>query len=402
MKSDFLNIANERGYLYQCTNLEGLDDSLSSTQITAYIGFDCTAKSLHIGSLVQIMMLRLLQKTGHKIIVLLGGATTKIGDPSGKDKTRIVLNNTTIHENKSAIHTVLKQFIDFRDDKAIIVDNYEWIQGLNYLEFLRDIGKHFSINRMLEAESVRSRLKREQNLSFLEFNYTLLQSYDFVELYKRYNCTLQLGGSDQWGNIISGIELGRKLGHPAFFGFTSPLITTVDGVKMGKTAGKAVWLTEELLSFYDYWQYFRNVDDQDVGKFLRLFTDIPIIEIKELEKLTGQDINDAKKILATEATTICHGHDLAYKAFKAATAEFENTDSSLLPIININVENILVFKLITKIRYAPSNTASKQLMLSGSVKINNVAISDINHAVQRTDSGIKVSVGKRRCLVCFE
>ncbi|MBQ4874982.1 MAG: tyrosine--tRNA ligase [Rickettsiaceae bacterium H1] len=402
MRSEFLNVAKERGYLYQCTNIEGLDDFMSSNKITAYIGFDCTAPSLHIGSLVQIMMLRLLQNTGHKVIVLLGGGTTKIGDPSGKDKARTILNNDQIEKNKSDIRLVLTQFIDFNQDNAIIVDNYEWLKDLNYIDFLRDIGKHFSINRMLEAESVKSRLTREQNLSFLEFNYMLLQAYDFTELYNGYNCRLQLGGSDQWGNIVSGIELGKKLGNPEFFGFTSPLITTSDGVKMGKTEGKAVWLSAKLFSPYDYWQYFRNVSDQDISKFLRLFTDLSIDKITELENLQGQKINEAKKILATEVTKICHTETKAQNILAAATAEFENQDSSLLPTININDDSIALPKLITKTTFATSNSAAKRLIISGSVKINDQVIKDINYTLHNTNKTRKISVGKKRCLINFE
>ncbi len=402
MKSDFLNIAEERGYLYQCTNLDGLDQLLQETKVSAYIGFDCTASSLHVGSLVQIMMLRLLQKTGNKIIVLLGGGTTKIGDPSGKDKSRVMLTSEKIAENKAGIKQVLEKFINFQGDNAIIVDNDLWLRDIKYIEFLRDIGKHFSINRMLDFESVKSRLEREQNLSFLEFNYMLLQAYDFVELYKRYGCRLELGGSDQWGNIVSGIELGRKLDCPEFYGLTSPLITTVDGVKMGKTAGKAIWLTDELFSPYDYWQYFRNVDDRDVGRFLRLFTDLPLPEIAKLENLSGNEINEAKKILATKATEICHGTDEANHAVNAATAEFEKQDSSLLPVFNIQAEQITIVKLLSEINFSDSNSASKRLIAANSVRINDVVITDPNHTVYRKDGKIKVAVGKKRCCVSLD
>ena len=402
MKSDFLNLAQERGFLYQCTNLEGLDKSLSShDKIIAYIGFDCTATSLHIGSLVQIMILKLLQNTGHKVLVLLGGGTTKIGDPSGKDRTRNILNDRQIERNKLGIRKVLEQFINFNNDNAIIVDNYEWLKDLNYIDFLRNIGKHFSINRMLELESVKSRLNREQNLSFLEFNYLLLQAYDFVELYKRYGCRLQIGGSDQWGNIVSGIELARKLIYPEFFGLTSPLITTSDGVKMGKTAGKAVWLNAELFPPYDYWQYFRNINDQDVGKFLRLFTDLPINEILKLEKLEKREINEAKKILATEVTRICHGEEEAKNALAASTAEFENQDSSLLPTFDISDNNINIIQLITKVGFTESNSASKRLISTNSVKINGEIINDVNHIIKKSDDKMKISVGKKRCCINF-
>lgn len=398
MNSHFLNIAKERGYFYQCTNIEGLSKLLSSNKITAYIGFDCTARSLHIGSLVQIMILRLLQNTGHKVIVLLGGGTSKIGDPSGKDKARSILSNDIIEENKSGIISTLSKFIDC--DKAIIVDNNEWLRDLSYIKFLRDIGRHFSINRMLEVESVKSRLGREQNLSFLEFNYMLLQAYDFSELYQRYGCRLQLGGSDQWGNIVSGIELGKRLRNPEFFGLTSPLITTEDGRKMGKTAGKAIWLTKELLSPYDYWQYFRNVRDNDVGRFLRLFTDLPIKEITVLEYLEGKEINEAKKILATEVTRICHGEKEATEAVKAAAAEFEHKDGSLLPTFNVNNDRISLCKLITKIGFANSNAESKRLIIARAVKVSDITITDPNYVVKQGD--VKISVGKKRCSIHFE
>ncbi len=401
MKSELLNTAQERGFLYQCTNIEGLDTLISSQPLTAYIGFDCTAQSLHIGSLVQIMMLRLLQKTGNKIIILLGGGTTKIGDPSGKDKSRSILTHDVIEANKKGIKDVLEKFLHINNDNVRIVDNSEWLQDLNYIEFLRDIGKHFSINRMLETESIKSRLTREQHLSFLEFNYMLLQSYDFCELYRRFECRLQLGGSDQWGNIVSGIELGRKLNHPEFFGLTSPLITTADGAKMGKTAGKAVWLSKELFSPYDYWQYFRNVDDQDINKFLRLFTDLPISEIDRLNKLKGQEINEAKKVLATEITKLCHGTEAAQEALNASIAEFENQDHSLLPTFNIH-DDVSLPKLITNIGFAASNSAAKRLIISGAVKINENTVIDIQRVIQKSDSTLKLSVGKKRCCITFQ
>lgn len=402
MQANFLTIAQERCYMHQCTNFTGLSNLLQEQSITAYIGFDCTATSLHIGSLVQIMMLRLLQKMGHKIIVLLGGGTTKIGDPSGKDKSRSILSETEIEKNTLAIKLVLEQFINFNNSNAIIVDNSEWLTQLHYIEFLRDIGKHFSVNRMLDFESVKLRLNREQHLSFLEFNYMLLQAYDFVELYNRNSCRLQIGGSDQWGNIISGIELGRKLEHPEFFGLTTPLITTADGIKMGKTSGRAIWLSSELFSPYDYWQYFRNVDDKDVGKFLRLFTDLPIDEITKLENLKSSEINEAKKILATQATAICHGQEATQQASSSAIAEFEHNDSSLLPTVNIDKENITLVKLVAATNFAPSNSAAKRAINTKSVYVNDIIIDDPNYLISSKNNSIKLSLGKKRCRVTFK
>ncbi len=309
-KSEFLDFIRERGYLYQCTNIEGLDQLLSQNNyIVAYIGFDCTAPSLHVGHLIQVMMLRHLQKFSYKPIILLGGGTTKIGDPSFKDKKRSILPIENIKQNTSDIRKILEKMVSFNDSKtgAVIVNNADWLDSIKYIDFLCDIGAYFSVNRMLNFDSIRIRLDKEQNLSFSEFNYMLLQAYDFVELNKKYNCRLQIGGSDQWGNIVNGIELGKKLNLPELFGLTTPLLLNSQGVKMGTTKSGAVWLDDNMLKPYDYWQYFRNVDDQDIGRFLRLLTDIPIDEIKKLESLKGKEINEAKKVLATEAVKICHG-----------------------------------------------------------------------------------------------
>jgi tyrosyl-tRNA synthetase len=299
-KSDFVQRVTERQYLHQCTDLEALDAEAKKRPLTAYIGFDCTAPSLHAGSLVSIMLLRLFQQTGHKPIVLMGGGTTRVGDPSGKDESRKMLDDAAIAANMAGIKSVFEKFLTFGDGPtdAVMVNNADWLDKLNYIDFLRDYGPHFTINRMMTFDSVRLRLEREQPLTFLEFNYMILQAYDFVELSKRYSCDLQMGGSDQWGNVINGVELGRRTANKHLFGLTTPLLTTASGAKMGKTADGAVWLNAEQLSPYDYWQYWRNSEDADVGKFLRLFTDLPIPEIERLEKLEGAEINDAKKILA--------------------------------------------------------------------------------------------------------
>lgn len=404
MKSEFLNFIQERGYLYQCTNLEGLDELMSNSPVVAYIGFDCTAPSLHIGSLIQIMMLRHLQKFGHKAIILLGGGTTKIGDPTGKDKAREILDENTINYNTSGIKKVLEKFISLKD--AILVNNADWLNSLKYIDFLRDVGIHFSMNRMLNFESVRTRLEREQSLSFLEFNYMLLQAYDFVELSRNYGCRLQIGGSDQWGNIVNGIELGGRLNMPELFGLTTPLIMTTTGKKMGKTAeGKTIWLDHEICSPYDYWQYFRNVEDNNLGYFLRLFTELPLDEIERLISLAGQEINEAKKILATEATKICHGKNAAQDAEKAAVANFENKDSSLLPNVYMEKQKIgdtgmSAVELLHITGLVESKGAAKRLIEGSGCRMNNKIISNSNQLVTLQDFDefgfIKLSIGKKR------
>ncbi|MDN5247759.1 MAG: tyrosine--tRNA ligase [Wolbachia endosymbiont of Tyrophagus putrescentiae] len=406
-KSDFLNFIQEKGYLYQCTNITGLDQLLcEENYIVAYIGFDCTATSLHIGSLVQIMLLRHLQKFGYKPIALLGGGTTKIGDPSGKDKARRVLAMEEINQNICGIQKVLKKYISFGSDAidAIMVNNADWLDELGYVDFLRDVGAHFSVNRMLSFDSVKSRLEREQNLSFLEFNYMLLQAYDFVELNKKYGCRLQIGGSDQWGNIVSGIELGKKLNLPEFFGLTTPLLLNSQGKKMGKTESGAVWLDGDMLSPYDYWQYFRNVDDQDVGRFLRLFTELPESEIKKLESLKGQEINEAKKILATEVTKICHGNAEAEYARSAAVSAFENEDSSLLQDYTLSkkqvANGITLVDLLCITGLESSKNAAKRLIQANGCKISDSTICSVDYVVDSKDFKdkpfIKLSAGKKR------
>jgi len=396
-KSDFLHEFFARGFFAQATHPQELDDSLSSERITAYIGFDCTAKSLHAGSLIQIMILRLLQKHGHKPIVLLGGGTTKIGDPSGKDEARQILSDQKIFENLTGIKKTLEKFIRFGGgaSDAMMVNNDDWLRHLNYIDFLRDIGRHFSINRMLGFDSVKTRLEREQPLSFLEFNYMILQAYDFYELNKKYGCTLQIGGSDQWANIINGVELIRKKGienfHQASFGLTSPLLTTSSGAKMGKTAEGAIWLDESMLSPFDYFQYFRNTHDADVGKFLKLFTDLELVKIAELEK---QNINEAKKILAFEATKICHGEKAADEAMQKAHEIFVSKNSSAF-----ETEEFLVEKKLTEIlKYLGASDSlgeAKRLIEGKAVKINGETVLDTNYQFNETGE-FDLSVGKKK------
>jgi tyrosyl-tRNA synthetase len=373
--------------------------------VTAYIGFDCTAPSLHVGNLVQLMTLRRLQQAGHRPILLMGGGTTKAGDPSGKDETRLILTPERIEENKNAIVAGVKHLLKFGDgpSDAIMVDNAEWLDKLEYIPFLREVGKHFSVNRMLTMESVKLRLDREQPLSFLEFNYSLMQAYDFVELYKRFGCRLQSSGSDQWGNVVSGIELGRRMENVQLFGLTTPLITTASGAKMGKTAAGAVWLNADQKSPYDYWQFWRNTEDKDVGRFLRLFTDMPLEEIARLEKLEGSELNDAKKTLATEATTILHGRAAAQAAAETARRTFEEGMAAEgLPTIEVpkNEFPMGVLALAVKANVASSNGEARRLIQNNGLKINDVAVSDPAANVAASDASssgaIKVSSGKKK------
>ena len=405
-KSSFLQEFVERGYLAQCTDLSRLDDASSQQKITAYIGFDCTAKTLHVGSLIQIMILRLLQKHNHKAIILLGGGTTKIGDPSGKDDARQILDSDKINENLSGIHKTLQKFINFQENKAILINNDDWLKNLNYVDFLREIGKHFSINRMLTFDSVKSRLEREQPLSFLEFNYMILQAFDFYELHKNYDCTLQIGGSDQWGNIVNGVELIRRLNFEKnviskkseAFGLTSPLLTTFDGKKMGKTADGAVWLDESMLSPFDYFQYFRNTHDGDVIKFLKLFTDLTLEEIKQLENLQGQEINKVKEILAFETTKICHGEEVANQVLNKAREIFlqKNIEAFEEKIIKIEDDNPKkLVDIIFEIKATESKADAKRLIEGKAVKINNQVIVDINHVIANKDN-FELSIGKKK------
>ncbi|MBS0640491.1 MAG: tyrosine--tRNA ligase [Acetobacteraceae bacterium] len=402
----FLEEATERGFVFQCTDTEALADAMKSGPISAYIGFDCTADSLHVGSLVQIMILRLLQKHGHKPIVLLGGGTTRIGDPSGKDESRQMLTDETIAANMAGIRRCFGPFLRFGDSgsDAIMANNADWLDQLGYIGLLRDIGTHFTINRMLTFDSVKLRLDREQPLTFLEFNYMILQSYDFRELNRRLGVTLQIGGSDQWGNIVAGIELTRRTDAKQVFGLTTPLITTASGAKMGKTAQGAVWLTDDRVSAYDYWQFWRNTEDEDVGRFLRLFTDMPLDEIGRLERLHGAEINDAKKLLATEATALAHGRDKAEAAAETARRAFEEGEAAAtLPSVEVPVDELAAgipaFRLFTLAGLAASNGEARRLIRGGGARVNDATISDegavISAALMR-DGAIKLSAGRKQ------
>ncbi len=380
-KSDFLRTFVDRGQYYDCTDAEALDALFGKERVTAYIGFDCTAASLHVGSLVQLMTLRRLQQAGHRPILLMGGGTTKIGDPSGKDETRRLLTAEQIEENKNSILSGVRHLLKFGDgpSDAIMVDNAEWLDKLEYISFLRDYGRHFSVNRMLTMDSVKLRLEREQPMSFLEFNYSIMQAYDFVELYRRYGCQLQSSGSDQWGNVVSGIDLGRRVENAQLFGLTTPLITTASGAKMGKTAAGAVWLNADMCSPYQYWQFWRNTEDGDVGRFLRMFTDMPEAEIARLEKLEGGELNEAKKILATEATGILHGRDAAEAAAETARRTFEEgAIGEGLPTVEIpSTEFPLgVLTLAVRAGVAASNSEARKLIANNGLKLNDAAVGD--------------------------
>ncbi len=406
-KSEFVNAVHERGFVHQCTDVEALDERAANGVVTAYIGFDCTASSLHVGSLVVVMLLRLLQKTGHRPIVLIGGGTTKVGDPSGKDESRKLLTVEQIEQNKAGIRKVFEKYLTFGDGPtdAIMADNADWLDHLNYVSFLRDYGPHFTINRMLTFDSVKLRLEREQPLTFLEFNYMILQAYDFLELAKRYDCEMQMGGSDQWGNIVNGIELARRVDGRSLFGLTSPLMTTASGAKMGKTAAGAVWLDADLLSPYDFWQYWRNTEDADVGRFLRLFTDLPLDEIARLEALEGAELNDAKKLLATEVTRMCHGDAAANDAAETARRTFEEGASAEgLPTVSVTSDElsngIPVFELFKRAGLAASNSEARRLIKGGGARINDAPVANEMHAVSSADLNadgvVKLSAGKKR------
>jgi tyrosyl-tRNA synthetase len=403
MNSDFLRSLSERGYIHQQTNAEGLDRRALSGIVTAYIGFDATADSLHVGSLVQIMLLRRLQQAGHRPIVLMGGGTTKVGDPSGRDETRQLLTDEQIDANIAGIREIFGHFLRFDDSPtgAVMVNNDDWLSSLRYIPFLRDIGRHFSINRMLTMDSVKLRLEREQPLTFLEFNYMILQGYDFVELNKRYDCTLQMGGSDQWGNILQGVELGRRVREQELFGLTSPLITTSSGAKMGKTASGAVWLSGRRLSAYDYWQHWRNTEDGDVGRFLRMFTDLPLAEIGRLEQLQGAEINEAKKILATEATRLCHGDAAAHESAGTAAAAFTGGAAQGLPTVTIESGGELpVLDAVIALGMAASKSEARRLIDQGGVKLNDRPVQSSTAMVSGADldeQGVaRLAVGKKR------
>jgi tyrosyl-tRNA synthetase len=402
--SDFLSIVRERGFIHQLTDEAGLQAALKSGPQTAYIGFDCTAKSLHVGSLLQIMLLRWWQKTGNKPIVLLGGGTTKIGDPSGKDASRPALTDADIASNMISLREVFAEFLKFGDGAtdAIMVNNDDWLKDINYIDFLRDYGRHFSINRMLGMDSVKLRLEREQNLSFLEFNYMILQAYDFVKLNEDKGCRVQMGGSDQWGNIINGIELNRKLAQTDIFGITSPLMTTASGTKMGKTADGAVWLNADMLTPYDYWQFWRNTEDADVERFLKLFTDLSLNEIAKLAALQGAEINEAKKVLATEATTLLHGRAAAETSAATAAATFAGGTGDNLPEVSVSADALhatSIIALLVQLNFAASNGEARRLIKGGGIRVNDAVVSDENAKLTQADmaSGqAKISAGKKR------
>ncbi|MFO1111306.1 MAG: tyrosine--tRNA ligase [Bradyrhizobium sp.] len=400
-KSDFLRILQERGFIHQISDPESLDDLAARQELVGYIGFDCTAPSLHVGSMVQIMCLYWLQQTGNKPIALMGGGTTRVGDPSGKDETRKILSIQDIERNKEGIKQVFSRFLDFSYDRhgAIMPDNAEWLTQLNWIEMLRDIGRHFSVNRMLSMDSVKLRLERDQEMSFIEFNYMILQAYDYVVLNKRYNCRLQMGGSDQWGNIVNGIDLGRRMGRPRFHALTTPLITTSSGEKMGKTASGAVWLNSDMKSPYEYWQFWRNTEDADVERFLKLFTRLPLSEIRRLATLQGAEINEAKKRLATEATALLHGRHVAEQAEQSARLAFEHggfgTD---LKRLSVHVGDSLP-AANTQIGFSSSNAQARKLIESGAVYLGERRITNPHYRLSETDfdkdGQVLLSSGKR-------
>ena len=406
-KSDFLRTLKERGFIHQISDETGLDDLLAKETVTAYIGFDPTAPSLHAGGLIQIMMLHWLQKTGHRPVSLMGGGTGMVGDPSFKDEARQLMTPQTINDNIASIKKVFSNYLTYGDGPkdALMINNADWLLGINYLEFLRDVGRHFSVNRMLAFDSVKMRLDREQSLSFLEFNYMILQAYDFVELNQRTGCRLQMGGSDQWGNIINGIDLGHRMGTPQLYALTSPLLTTSSGAKMGKSASGAVWLNKDLLPVYDFWQYWRNTEDADVVRFAKLFTTLPMDEIARIAALGGSEINEAKKILATEVTAILHGRAAAEEAAETARKTFEegalaeNLPSIEVPTAELEA-GLGVLSLVVRAGLAGSNGEARRHVQGGAVKINDKAVSDerqiIGTADITADGVIKLSVGKKK------
>jgi tyrosyl-tRNA synthetase len=404
-KSDFMAVMMQRGYLADCTDYQALDEALSQGVVTAYIGYDATAKSLHVGHLLNIMMLRWFQKTGHKPITLMGGGTTKVGDPSFRADERPLLTPDQIDANIDGMKQVFAKYLDYGEagNGALMLNNAEWLDGLNYLEFLRDIGRHFSVNRMLSFESVKSRLDREQSLSFLEFNYMILQAYDFLELYRRYGCTLQMGGSDQWGNIVNGIDLTRRVLDEEIYGLTSPLLTTSDGRKMGKSQGGAIWLNSDMLSPYEFWQFWRNTTDADVGRFLKLYTEMPLDECERLGALAGSEINDAKIVLANEVTALCHGAEAAAAAEATAREVFEKGGvGDDLPTLELSPadlgDGISIVQLIVKSGLAKSGKEAKRLIAENGARIDDAPLTD---AGMMLDAGalaspVKLSAGKKR------
>ena len=406
-KSDFLAALLERGYVHQCSDFEGLDSKAKAGELTAYIGYDCTAPSLHVGHLLSIMMLAWLQRTGGgKPIPLMGGGTTRVGDPSGKDETRKILTIETIDANKGAIKRIFSSFLTFGDGKteAIMADNAEWLTKLNYIEFLRDVGRHFSVNRMMSMDSVKMRLERDQELSFIEFNYMCLQAYDFVELNRRYGCLAQMGGSDQWGNIVTGIDLGRRMGTPQLYALTAPLLTTASGAKMGKTAAGAVWLEPDMLSPYEYWQFWRNAEDGDVARFLKLFTFLPMDEINRLAALGGSEVNEAKKILANEATALVHGRKAADEAAETARKTFEEgVAADTLPTVEISAAEmdagVGVLTAFVQAGLVASTGEARRQIKGGGLRVNDAPVSDergVLRAADMRDGAIKLSLGKKK------
>jgi tyrosyl-tRNA synthetase len=396
--SYLMRLLDERGYIHQVTDAAAFDALASKEVVSAYVGFDATAPSLHVGNLVSIMLLRRLQQAGHRPIVLMGGGTTKVGDPSGKDESRKLLSHEQINANIASIRRVFEHFLTFGDgpSDAIMVNNADWLDTLEYIPFLREVGRHFTINRMLTFDSVKLRLDREQPLTFLEFNYMILQAYDFLELSRRVGCRAQFGGSDQWGNIVNGIELARRIDGADLFGVTTPLITTADGTKMGKTAQGAVWLSGELLTPYDYWQFWRNTQDADVGRFLRLFTDLPLEEIARLENLPGAEINEAKVVLATEATAMLHGREAAKVAGETARATFaEGGAGEDLPTLSLG-EGMNIAHALTAIGFTPSNKEAKRKIAEGAVRLDDVTVDDPGLTLTARDEPLKLSLGKKR------
>jgi len=408
LKSSFLKTVIDRGFIHQCTDLSELDERCSNGTIAAYVGYDCTADSLHVGSLVSIMLLRHFQKCGHKPIVLMGGGTTRVGDPSGKDESRQLLSDEKIAQNMAGIKKIFEKFLVFGDGPtdAVMVNNADWLDKLNYIELLRDYGRHFTINRMLSFESVKSRLDREQPLTFLEFNYMILQAFDFLELARRQGCSLQMGGSDQWGNIVNGVELGRRVDSKSLFGLTVPLLTTASGAKMGKTASGAVWLNEDRLSAYDYYQFWRNTEDADVGKFLRLFTELDEAEVKRLESLPGAEINEAKKVLAFEATRLCRSEIEAHTSAETARQTFEQGQVAVdLPTFEVQRsslegEGVFAYELLCLAGLTSSNGEARRLIKGGGGRVNDkgvaTEVAKVTADAANEDGLIKLSAGKKR------
>lgn len=398
-KSDLLRLLDERGYIHQMTDAEGLDALAAKQVVPGYIGFDATAPSLHVGSLVQIMMLRRLQQTGHKPVVLMGGGTTRIGDPTGRDESRKMLTDETIAANIASIFSIFEQFLTFGDGPtdAVMVDNQEWLGKLGYIELLQEVGTHFTINRMMTFDSVKLRLEREQPMTFLEFNYMILQGYDFRHLSKVMGVRLQMGGSDQWGNIVNGMELGRRMDGADLYGLTTPLLTTAAGTKMGKTAAGAVWLNPEQLSHFDYWQFWRNCDDRDVGRFLKLFTDLPLDEIARLEALGGAEINEAKKILANEATALCRGAEAAKAAAETAAQTFEKGQiGGDLPQVAAPAEGISVVDALRELGFAASNKEARRKLEEGAVKVDGVVVRDPQYRILPAVDPVPLSLGAKK------